>query len=802
MTPTAHHPLHPRLPRPGLRWLLPALLCLGGAPLPAQGPGWDIPPRGAIVFDRTTQEFGFQGPPSRLRPEWVIADGRSPEAQRWRYFACPKAAVPAGFEAVAFDDAGWAFGPGEFGPDVGKAANQNSPWASEALCLRTRLVLPKKPKALWFQVQHDDGVRLWLNGKLLVADDGYGRDRSYVVTGAALDAWQAGDNVLAALCTNVGGAQYFDLRMATVATLPPGVKTAEDLQRVLREDAELGSRVRADLIGGFRPPPLLLQGELDPRQQFVRIPPGDLRDLGWWLAVDLRCGVLGGAVTADASRLFRLGDIAVKGKASAVDAEGWQQLELTLKSPADLQPRGESKRFLDRHVRPFIAYGIDGTLEVRRRLDVRNGKVRVVEFTTTMLASIVRGKDGKEIAATVRQRESWRLRDVPENQDAAFRAMVAAALQRGTARLREQLQNLGANELKAQPADGGDSYHSGRLAIGLLALVKGGVPVTDDVVQKGYAELRKRTLIDTYSLANAIMAIEALYTPSGESGDLRSGTIQRAHKREPSPEDKALLQQWAARLLDNIDTRVDPQYLLRFNYTRGARFDNSVNQYGLLGLYSAHLCGVDIPANTWEAAANHLLTAQSGFGDKLDLTLLDYRTLAARMADPDAPFTQSKSSNRALGWSYEEPKRDGEWTPTWGSMTCAGITGLTICQAGLLDNPDLKRGRLLGNIVRARDDGFAWLAQWMTARSNPGAIERQQHWIYYYLYGLERAALLSGVALIQDRDWYFEGAMVLVLAQQDDGHWPAELLWDLGIERNAMAILFLKQSTAPVVTGR
>jgi hypothetical protein len=44
--------------------------------------------------------------------------------------------------------------------------------------------------------------------------------------------------------------------------------------------------------------------------------------------------------------------------------------------------------------------------------------------------------------------------------------------------------------------------------------------------------------------------------------------------------------------------------------------------------------------------------------------------------------------------------------------------------------------------------------------------------------------------------------MVLVLAQQQDGDWPGELLWDRTIERDAMAILFLKQSTLPVVTGR
>jgi hypothetical protein len=32
-----------------------------------------------------------------------------------------------------------------------------------------------------------------------------------------------------------------------------------------------------------------------------------------------------------------------------------------------------------------------------------------------------------------------------------------------------------------------------------------------------------------------------------------------------------------------------------------------VNQYGLLGMYSAHLCGIAIKPTLWEAAANHLL---------------------------------------------------------------------------------------------------------------------------------------------------------------------------------------------------
>ena len=43
---------------------------------------------------------------------------------------------------------------------------------------------------------------------------------------------------------------------------------------------------------------------------------------------------------------------------------------------------------------------------------------------------------------------------------------------------------------------------------------------------------------------------------------------------------------------------------------------------------------------------------------------------------------------------------------------------------------------------------------------------------------------------------------MLVLAQLENGDWPAEVTGDEQIERNAMAILFLKQSTSPVLTGK
>lgn len=777
-------------------------LLLVAAPASGQALVADVPHRGAQVYQRTTDRLEVTPRASTIRADWVLL-GASGPGHEWRYTSCTRKDAPEGFERPGFADEAWQLGRAEFGSEPAMDGRRRTEWRTEHLCLRTTVDLgTKKPKALWFVVDHDDGLRIWLNGKQLVADDGYGRGRSFVVGSDALDAWQRGPNLLAASCNNIGGLQYFDLALGLVHALPAGVRTTDDLQRVLGEEREVATRAQSELFGAFRAPALLLQGDLDAAQQRVRIAPGDLRDLGWWLAMDLSTGSQGGTLQLDAGRLFRLGDLQVKGRASAVDRDGWQTLEATVRNTPEPAPREDSKRHVDRHVRPFVWYGFDGKLQVRRRIAVRDGKAMVLEYATELGGRLLRGKDWKEHAADLRHRETARHVAVRENQDAEFRSMVATALTRGTTKLREQLADLTAPTLAEQAQDAADSYHTGRLAIGILALVKGGVPVDDPVVQRGYAELRRRTLIDTYSLGNAIMAIEALYVPAAETGDLKAGTLDRPRRRTPSPEDKQLLQRWVDRLLQNVDTRVDAASVLRFNYTGGDRFDNSVNQYGLLGLHSAHLCGIEVPSTVWEAAIQHLLTAQCPEGAKVELDLVDFRTHTRRLADPSTTITTARSSQRACGWGYEEARDDGELTPTWGSMTCAGITGLAICQAALQEQPGQKRLKLQNDAARARRDGFAWLARHMTQRCHPGAIERQQRWFYYYLYGLERAALLSGVALIQDRDWYFEGAMVLVSTQQPDGQWPAELVWDEAIERNAMAILFLKQSTQPVLTGQ
>lgn len=765
---------------------------------------WDIPNRGAHVYTRTVKQFEVTGPPSKLQSVLAIPDGKNFKPHTWQYYTCTPKMTPVGFEQPNFDDTGWFTGQSGFGPDPKLETSHRTKWANGVICTRTVVDLGRsKPKTLWFQLDHDDGVRIWLNGELVVADDGYGRNRSYFVTGRALDSWQRGNNVVAVKCTNIGGTQYLDVGLRYFTKLGRNQKKVEDLKVALRKEREAAGRVRSALFAPYRPPAMLLQGELDEEAQYVWKSPADLREIAWWVAMDMRCGPLGGTIKMQAPRLYQLGDIRIRGRATAIDTDGWQTITVKVETTKEPSVGANNKAYLKSSVLPFVHYGFDGELTLRRQIEIRPTGARVNRIESNLHGTITNGKDLQQAAGTLDQKEDWLLTKTHHNQDTEFRFLVKAAIERGTKQLRTLLEKPGQGQfLKPEKPNANRSYNSGRLAIGLLALIKGGVPKDDPVVVSCLNELRQRTLIDTYSIGNALMVIEAYHQPASEISLLRSGSIDRPIKRQIPEEDHALMTKWVERLMTNIDTRVDEEYLLRFNYVGGRRFDNSLQQYGLLGLYAAHLCGVEIQSSAWEAAANHLLDVQQEGGKRMQLDLMDYRTHTRMQFDPEGNYTTARVYGNANGWSYTDSRNGSGEAGIWGSMTCAGITGLAICQAAILDNEKMHRKMLQTNANRARNDGFAWLAKNMTVRYHPGALTRQFRWHYYYLYGLERAALLSGIALIQGRDWYFEGAMMLALSQQPDGNWPSELSGDELIERNAMAILFLKQSTSPVLTGK
>ncbi len=147
------------------------------------------------------------------------------------------------------------------------------------------------------------------------------------------------------------------------------------------------------------------------------------------------------------------------------------------------------------------------------------------------------------------------------------------------------------------------------------------------------------------------------------------------------------------------------------------------------------------------------------------------------------------------GWGYNSAGFTGGYycSVTQPTMTVGGIATLYICE----DNLDPAQAIINAEGVTMPvgiQRGLAWMDQnfWWTLNPaqvadvwqptlnqtvNPyngqslGAerISQMQEWYYYYLYGVERAALASGYKYFGGWDWYREGAAILLDSQNTSG---------------------------------
>jgi hypothetical protein len=305
-------------------------------PLPAQALPWDVPVRGALVFQRRTDELRVVSGAFRSISSWAIPTAED-GGHEWRFWQGAQGKAPAGFSEAGFDDSAWPRGRALFGGDANDPGRRTA-WNTAELCLRTHVDLGRnKPKLALFVVHHDDDVRIWWNNRQVASEAGAGRDRLLTVTAEDLDAaFVRGDNLLCAQCVNTGGAQYLDVGLLLFSALPPGVKTPADLAQKYGVERSAAREVEGWFFGGFRPPPLLLQGELTQSQERVRMPPGDVRELGWYCGMDLSRGTTGFAYDVLVPRLYRLGDLQLKGRFEFADASGWQTADLQVKSLPEL----------------------------------------------------------------------------------------------------------------------------------------------------------------------------------------------------------------------------------------------------------------------------------------------------------------------------------------------------------------------------------------------------------------------------------------------------------------------------------
>lgn len=765
-----------------MRLTLPFALALLAGASHAQDVAWKVPTRGVVEFDRELRA-------AVLSPVVVGEECTRvvrPFEQEWRWVERRRGTPAEAWFAPEFDDTEWSQGRGGFADQPDPRGRRPTLWKERYLFARTTFDNPlRKVRGGVLYLRHDDEAMVYLNGQLIGEFAGVKTERIELGE-AALASLKKGRNVLAVLCINTGGAGILEVGVSLFPKKPRLTTFLEAEQpSVTRAEA-----VAREIFPGFRAPALLFEGELDAKREQIRMTPVDVRDLGWYLALDVRNGVRSRSVNETLHRTWKLGDLRVRGKQEAADVEGVQRLTLSVEK-RKTAALGDPARFLDAHVEKHIRHDLEGTIEIVRRLDRENGGVLSFDYD---LQGVLTSDEGE--AFDVRHAETWTRRSIRPNRDKEFRTGVTEAIAKAAEFLRKSVRDLDAGPIKSP---GGDqrSYGSGTLALSVLAMIKGGIPHADPTLVAAMDALRERKIIDTYSLACVVSAFEAFYAPVGEREDLLRGAIDKPYTRRLSDQDRKLMQGWVDQILANTDQRHDNDDLLRFNYVAGDRFDTSVNQYGLLGLYAARLCGLKVDPQLWRASIEHSI-------DAMERPRGDH---AVDIRGPEAIGREdvtggTVSSVPVAGWGYYMgTSSQGVRNPIYGSMGCAGITALAIAIAGLrLD--DLGRDPAVRQAETAMRSGYAWLSRNFTVRWNPGAVHQLLRHYYYYLYGMERSCELSGVALIDGRDWYFEAATLLMATQRDNGSWGSDLHHDDVRRVTAMALLVLKKESMPVLTGR
>lgn len=344
----------------------------------------------------------------------------------------------------------------------------------------------------------------------------------------------------------------------------------------------------------------------------------------------------------------------------------------------------------------------------------------------------------------------------------------------------------------------------GTTGLALLALVRGGLAADHPDVARGVRWLLAREPRGIYETGAAIMALEALGTPPEEMRRARRGEFDEPLPRVLGDEARAWLQRATDYLLENGMAKVEngrpvtgQEEILRWGYPFDYEinlepsvpdwWDNSNTQYAVLGLNAAARCGIEVPKSTWAGVARHYLSVQAPDGEERDDLRLEQH--GRRDAKDGRRYASTAVEAVERGWSYRECPRGCR---PYGSMTTAGIASLVIAGSHLSGKRLARRHRVLSKTIDAAvRDGWAALDGMWTVSENP----QYEGWYLYYLYGLERAGVLSDVKTVGGHDWYWEGALQLVLRQREDGAWP---VFHSNPHDSMWALLFLSRSTTPI----
>jgi hypothetical protein len=330
------------------------------------------------------------------------------------------------------------------------------------------------------------------------------------------------------------------------------------------------------------------------------------------------------------------------------------------------------------------------------------------------------------------------------------------------------------------PSRGGGQYagRQGTYALAGLTLLACGVPADDRVVQGAAAAVRAGADRETrtYDLALSVLFLDRL----GDAQDrelIRTCAMRLVASQNAAggwdydcPQVQMVQGQLrdqlieALRVLNSTDRNRLPKDLKKLAVLRywpgdrlggSGRDDNSNTQFALLAVWAARK--YDLP---------------------VDRTLMMV----------EARFRLSQNSNGTWGYLLREGQHPD-------SMTCAGLVGLAVGRGVKRDSQDHKNPAQDADVARA----LRYLGDrigTLSANNPPGrgragrVVGADAHGDLYFLWSVERVAVIYDLKRIEGKDWYAWGARALVEHQQDDGSWQDTFA---GLPDTCFALLFLKR---------
>lgn len=363
----------------------------------------------------------------------------------------------------------------------------------------------------------------------------------------------------------------------------------------------------------------------------------------------------------------------------------------------------------------------------------------------------------------------------------------------------------------------------GGQALMILAMLDAGVARDDPAIKRGIDAMYRiqgEMFTASYEYAVILMMFQKFYEKEQEETGVLKATNGRVYA-------KATASVWskiAARDRDLIAKMVGllakKPHGNGWDYdgprTTSDSFDNSVSQYGVLGLKAASLLGASFDRKLFFGEAVRLVRQ---FTVNTEITEFDVEVTAEDLGrnqpgaegdqddkkEGDGPAAIHKA--RAGGWSYASPK-------SYDMTFCAaGISSLAICRDELVLDGNLNDALLtdirLKSVGAIRQMGEEFADNLNS--SSFGSMSSNDGWGEFYdLYSVERACVLSNTELLHgDLDWYAHGAYHILCSQAADGHWldsnNSNFFFAISEPRFvnvAFRILFLKRAAVHTNTGR